>query len=161
MSGYAVEQENRTQVSVVAIALGMSLAVLACTWLFAGEMKGLLYGIVPENICNSIMLLVYGTAFALLMAWLKAHWWQEKPSREPIRTIAATVVSKEVKSGTGGAGRSKGGCSYVVKFLSEDGQTLELSAYEVEFGGLREGEQGNLTDKGRYFIDFKKTGRGD
>jgi len=161
VAGYAEEKEDRAQSRVVVVALGISVTVLACTWLFAGEMKGLLYGIVPESICNNIMLLVYGTAFALLTAWLKAHWWQEKPSREPIRTVTAAVVSKEVKSGTGGAGRSKGGCSYVINFQTEDGEILELYAYEVEFGGLREGEQGNLTYKGRYFIDFKKTGRED
>ena len=46
------------------------------------------------------------------------------------------------------------GYSFVINFLAEDGQTLELYAYEVEFGGLKEGMNGILTYKGRYFVAF-------
>ena len=46
------------------------------------------------------------------------------------------------------------GYSFVINFLTEDGQTLELYAYEIEFGGLKEGTRGVLTYKGRYFVDY-------
>ena len=87
-------------------------------------------------------------------AFLKAYGFQEKPPREPERSVMATVVSKEVKPGTHRAGRSKGGYSYAISFLTEDGQTLELFAYEIEFGGLKEGMRGLLTYQGRYFVSF-------
>ncbi len=92
---------------------------------------------------------------SLLIAYLKAHFFQEKPSKEPVKTVTATVTSKEVKSGTYQSGRSKGGYSYTVTFTTEAGQELELFAYEIEFGGLKEGTTGELTYKGRYFIEFK------
>lgn len=91
----------------------------------------------------------------LLTAYLKAHFFQEKPTKEPEKTIRATVASKEVKPGTHRSGRSKGGYSYTITFVTEDGQTLELFAYEIEFGGLAEGTQGFLTYQGRYFVRFE------
>ena len=39
--------------------------------------------------------------------------------------------------------------------MTEEGKELELFAYEIEFGGLKEGVKGELTYKGRYFVDFK------
>lgn len=84
----------------------------------------------------------------------KVRWALEKPSNEPEKSIIATVVSKEVKTGIHETGRSTMGYSFVINFLAEDGQTLELYAYEVEFGGLKEGMNGILTYKGRYFVTF-------
>ena len=81
--------------------------------------------------------------------------FKEKKTKEPERTIGATVVSKEVKRGTYQSGRSNGGYSYVIKFITEEGQELELFAYEIEFGGLKEGTKGKLTYKGPYFVDFE------
>ena len=68
----------------------------------------------------------------------------------------ATVISKEIKAGTHGAGRSKGGFSYTVSFLAESGETLELFAYELEFGSLKEGVRGLLSYQGRYFVRFQE-----
>jgi len=93
-------------------------------------------------------------AVGLLMVFLRAHWFQEKPSQEPEKTVMATVVSKEIKSGTYQSGRSKGGYSYVIHFLTNDGQTLELFTHEIEFGGIKEDTKGQLTYQGRYFVDF-------
>ena len=81
--------------------------------------------------------------------------FKEKKAKEPEQTIMATVISKEIKSGTHGSGRSKGGFSYTITFMTEDGQELELFAYEIEFGALKEGMKGQLTYKGRYFLAFK------
>lgn len=152
---YIAAEEKRRHSTWLYVVLGMSIALLVCTKLFTGETKGLLYGIVPEQICDGIMFSVYGLTAALLATYAKAHWWQEKPSKEPEKTIRATAISKEVKPGTYRSGRSKGGYSYTITFSTEDGQELELFAYEIEFGGIKEGTTGMLTYKGRYFVDFK------
>lgn len=104
---------------------------------------------------NDILNVLVIVVVALLISFLKAYWFQEKKTKEPEKTVMATVVSKEVKSGTHQSGRSKGGCSYAVNFLTKDGQSLELFAYEIEFGGLKEGMSGLLTYRGRYFVDFQ------
>ena len=91
----------------------------------------------------------------LLISYLRAYFFQEKPAKEPQKTVNATVTSKEVKSGIHRSGRSKGGYSYTITFLTVDNQRLELFAYELEFGKLKEGMTGMLTYKGRYFVDFK------
>ena len=97
-----------------------------------------------------------GICFLLLLHNLSVRLWGEKKSKEPEKTIVATVVSKEVKRGTQGTGRSKGGYSYAVTFLTEDGTKLELYAYELEFGGLKEAAKGTLTYRGRYFVCFEE-----
>ena len=88
--------------------------------------------------------------------WLKNRLWGEKPSKEPEQTVVASVISKEVRPGTHRSGRSNGGYSYVVYFATEEGKTLELYAYEVEFGALKEGTQGKLTYRDRYFVSFEE-----
>lgn len=153
---YTATQEQRAYTRLAAAALGLVAAVAVATVLLIGPTQGLLYGIVPEQLCRDLLLLVYGTAAAAAVAFLKAWGFQETPSREPQRTVAATVVSKAVKPGTHGAGRSKGGFSYTVCFRTAAGETLELYAYEVEFGGLKEGRTGQLTHQGRYFIRFEE-----
>lgn len=89
-----------------------------------------------------------------LIHFLNVRLWGEKPSKEPEKTVTATVIAKEVKAGTQGSGRSKGGYAYAVSFQTEDGNTLELYAQEIEFGGLKEGMRGTLTYRGRYFVSF-------
>ena len=151
---YATEGEKRTQSKVVYTALGISITQFFCTVLFSSEATGLLCGIVPNDICYHIMAVVYGLVFFLLLFYLRVLPFQEKPSWEPDISVGATVVSKEVRSGTHRSGRSQMGYSFVVTFLTEDGQTLELYAYEIEFGSLKEGMNGILTYKGRYFVHF-------
>ena len=157
---YATEKERRERSQVGHIALGITILILVCTILFAGETRGVLYGIVPVPICNGILLCVYGGAVALLVSYLKAILWQEKPETQPEQAVQATVVSKEVRPGTQGAGRSKGGYSYVIHFATEKGQPLELYAYEIEFGGLKEGMSGVLTFRGKYFVSFAECTQG-
>ena len=156
ITAYAIKEEKRTQSKAAYIALGTAIAVLICSKLFSGETTGLLYGIVPENICRGILLLVYGITIALAISYLKAHWFLEKPSSGPEQSVIATVISKEVTAGTHQTGRSKGGFSYVIRFLTKDGQPLDLYAYEVEFGSLKEGMCGLLTFQGRYFVRFQE-----
>jgi len=158
VAAYATEKEKDTQTKIVYTALGVSVTLIVCTILFANEQAGLLYGIIPTGICDFILSFVYFSAAALLVAYLRVRWWMEKPTREPKRSVAATVVSKEVKKGTQRSGRSQGGYSFVVHFLTEEGQTLEIYAYDVEFGGLKEGMKGILTYQGRYFVDFTSVG---
>ena len=154
VAAYATEGEKRSQSKVVYTALGVCAALFVSTILFSGETTGLLYGIVPEEICDFLLILVYGVAACLLIFYLRVRWFWEKPSREAEKSVAAAIVSKEVKQGTNRSGRSMMGYSFVVTFQTEDGQTLELYAYEVEFGGLKEGMKGILTYQGRYFVDF-------
>lgn len=100
-------------------------------------------------------------AILLLLAgigcYVRVRLFKEKPAKEPEKTVMATVVSKEVKRGTQRSGRSNGGYSYAIRFLTEHGEALELYAYEVEFGALKEGSRGLLTYKGRYFVCFDET----
>ena len=128
--------------------------MFVCTILFIGDFTGFLYGIVPEEMCNSILVLVYGAAAAFFVSYLKVRLFREKLSKESERTVVATVVSKEIKQGTHESGRSVMGYSFVIKFLTEDRQPLELYAHEVEYGGLKEGMTGTLTYQDRYFVSF-------
>ena len=153
---YATEKEKGTHSKVATAALMILIALYACTVLFGDDTPGLLYGIVPEDICDFIFMLVYLSTAGLVTAYLKIRWALEKPSREVEKSVVATVVSKEVKSGTHETGRSVMGYSFVVNFLTADGQTLELYAYEIEFGSLKEGMNGILTYKGRYFVGFSE-----
>ena len=95
-------------------------------------------------------------AIAVVLYCLRVRLWGEKKSKEPEKTVVATVISKTVKQGTQQTGRSNGGYSYAVNFLAEDGEQLELYAYEVEFGSLKEGMRGLLTYQGRYFVRFEE-----
>lgn len=156
VAAYATEQEKDAQSRVVYVALGLAIALFVSTLLFAGEWTGLVYGIVPEEICNVILIFVYGVAVCSLVFYLRVRWFWEKPAKEPEKSVMATVVSKEVKSGTNQSGRSMMGYSFVVNFRTEDGELLELYAYEVEFGGLKEGMRGILTHRGRYFVSFSE-----
>ena len=94
--------------------------------------------------------------FLLLIYYLRVRLWGEKRSNEPEKTVTATVVSKEIKRGTQRTGRSNGGYSYAVNFLTETGESLELYAYELEFGSLQEGTKGRLAYQGRYFVSFEE-----
>lgn len=156
VADYATEKESRKQSKVVYIALGICILLLVATALFAGETKGLLYGIVPERLCGMILSFVYVSAFGLVVFYMRVRWFLEKPTDEPERTVAATVVSKEVRSGTNQSGRSMMGYSFAITFRTEAGELLELYAYEVEYGGLREGMQGTLTYRGPYFTAFRE-----
>ena len=157
VAAYATEGEKRAQSKVVYVALGVCVALLICTFLFSGGFTGVLYGVVPAVICDHILSLVYGVALCLLIFYLRVRMWKEKITYEPEKRVAAAVVSKELKAGTRESGRSVMGYSFAVTFLTEDGQTLELYAHEIEFGGLREGMKGILTYQGRYFTGFQET----
>lgn len=151
---YAEEKEKGTQSKVATAALIMLIMLYASIVLFGNGTPGLLYGIIPEEICNFIFMLVFLSASGLVTCYLKISWSLEKPSKEVERSVVATVLSKEVKSGTNETGRSTMGYSFAITFLTEDGQNLELYAYEVEYGGLKEGMKGVLTYQGRYFVNF-------
>lgn len=153
---YATAKEKGTRSKMAAAALMALLALFASTVLFGDDTPGLLYGIIPEEICHFIVTLVYVCVACLVISYLKVRWTLAKPSPEPVRSIAATVVSKEVRSGTQESGRSVMGYSFVVTFLTADHQSLELYAYEIEYGSLKEGRQGLLTYRGRYFVSFEE-----
>lgn len=91
----------------------------------------------------------------LLVYWLRTKPFREKKTREPEKTARAFLLERRVESGTNHSGRSSGmGYSYVLTFRTEDGKQLELYAYDVEYGALREGMEGILTWKGPYFVSF-------
>lgn len=152
---YATEKEKLVHAKTLYTVLGVSVALFVSTFLFAGNLTGVLYGIVPEEVCDLILVAVYGLSLALFVAWVRAGWAQETPTAEPERTVTATVVGKELVEGTHGAGRSSLGYSFVVRFATEDDQVLEVFAYEDEYIRLKEGAKGQLTYKGRYFVDFE------
>ena len=108
-----------------------------------------------EGISNDVSLKGIIPRAMLFIFYMYAHAFQEKPTNEPVWDVPASVVSKEVISGTHSSGRSQMGYSFLLRFQTDDGQILELYAYEEEFGGLREGMTGILTYQGRYFVDFK------
>ena len=151
---YANEGHKKSQARVLATALVVCITLIVCTLLFL-PFPGLLYGVLLKDHCDYLIILPYGLAIMLFIFYMYAHAFQEKPSNEPVRTLQASVLSKKVISGTHHSGRSQMGYSFVVTFRTEDGQTLELFAYEEEFGGLKEGMAGVLTYQGRYFKDFE------
>lgn len=91
---------------------------------------------------------------AFLIFWFRAFPFTEKKCKEPEQTAHALLVSRRVRSGNPHrSGRSSGmGYTYLVTFQLDDGSQLELYAYDVEYGALREGMEGTLTWKGRYFV---------
>lgn len=151
---YASEGEKQNQSTVLYTALGVSITLCICTLLFSSEATGLLNGVIPDRICYYIMAVVYGLAFFLFLFYVRVRPFCEKPSLEPKNAVKATVISKEVRRGTNHSGRSTMGYSFVITFKTTDGQTLEVYAYEIEFGGLKEGTVGILTYQGRYFVSF-------
>ena len=153
---YAADGEQQSRFLWESAGLGMTIVLLLCTVLFSTEATGLLCGIIPEDVCYYIMAVVYGLVFFLLICCLRVLPFREKPAREPKQAVMATVISREVRPGIHGSGRSQGGYSFVVHFQTEDGQNLELYTYDIEYGGLREGSAGILTYQGRYFVSFRK-----
>lgn len=91
-----------------------------------------------------------------LVCWLRVFPFTEKKTREPERTADAVVTARTIKSGANRSGRSVMGYSYLVSFRLTDGKELELYAHDVEYGALREGMEGRLTWKGRYFVSFEQ-----
>lgn len=153
---YAAAQEQDGRSRVVYTALGVCVALILCTLLFIPR-PGLLYGIISEEACHLITVVAYGLAVFLLIAYLRVLPFLEKPEREPVRTVRATVTAREIRSGTGSSGRSQLGYSFLVFFRTGDGRELELYAYDYEYGGLVEGMEGDLTYRGRYFVGFERT----
>lgn len=98
-------------------------------------------------------------AICILFFWLRTFPFREKKTKETERTAKAEVISRRVQSGNPHrSGRSTQGYTFLVTFRLEDGTELELYTYDVEYGALREGMEGQLTWKGLYFIRFS-TGR--
>ena len=151
---YANEEHRKSQARVLRISLGICITLMACTLLFLPG-PGLLHKYMDDDLCRYLVVVPYGLAFFLMIFYLYAHAFQEKPSLEPVKAVQAAVVSKEITSGTNHTGRSHMGYSCVVRFQTEDGQLLELYTYEEEYGGLKEGMEGMLTYQGRYFVDFQ------
>ena len=90
----------------------------------------------------------------LLLFYIRVRPFREKPSWESKQAIVATVISKEIRAGTNSTGRSTMGYSFVINFETANGHALELYAYELEYGSLKEGMMGVLTYQGRYFVSF-------
>ena len=151
---YASEGHRKAQARTLGVALGISIALILCTLLFLPR-PGFLYGILDESLCTELIFVLYMLALMLLIFYLRVLPFREKTSNAPERAVKATVISKEITSGTQRSGRSQLGYSFVVRFQTEDGQRLELYTYEEEYGGLKEGMKGNLTYQGRYFKDFQ------
>lgn len=106
---------------------------------------------------KTIVYAILITAAAFLIFWLKVFPFTEKKTKDPERTAHAIVKARRVQSGNPHrSGRSHMGYTYLVAFQLDDGTELELYAYEIEYGSLREGMTGMLTWKGRYFVSFRE-----
>ena len=156
VAAYATEGEKRKQSRVVHVALVVCLVLIVCTLLFFPR-PGFLYGILDEGLCQELVFVLYLLALMLLIFYVRVWCFQEKPTNEPERSVRATVKSREIVSGTGRSGRSQMGMSFVITFRTEEGESLELYAYEEEYGALREGMAGTLTYRGRYFVSFENS----
>ena len=154
VAAYTAQKEKRNKSSTVMFALGMTAMSILVVMVFGLERNETLADFVQACTILLGLCAMVGGPIAVIYVWLSA--FQEEPTSEPERMVYATVVSKEVQEGTNRSGRSMMGYSFVVNFRTEDGQMLELYAYEVEFGGLKEGMSGILTYKGRYFVDFQE-----
>lgn len=150
---YAAEEHRKVHTRVLITALVVCVVLIICTLLFMPS-PGLLYVPMLKDTCDYLIVVVYGLAIMLFIFYMYAHAFQEKPCYEPVKSVQATVISKEIVSGTQRSGRSQMGYSFVITFRTEEGETMELFAYEEEFGGLKEGASGTLTYQGRYFVDF-------
>lgn len=151
---YANEEHRKSQAKVLTFALGICIGLILCTLLFIPRV-GFLYGIIDETLCSNLLFVLYFLALMLVIFYLRVVPFREKPSYEPEKSVQATVFSKEIVSGTQRSGRSQMGYSFIVTFRTQDGQMLELYAYEEEFGGLKEGMEGMLTYQGRYFVNLQ------
>ena len=146
VAAYASQGEKQTYSKTMKIVIGVCIVVLVYVilYVFLSTMRT---DLLP------LVFVIGGGCALIFYLWVRA--FREEPSTEPERTVLATVVSKEIRSGTNQSGRSMMGYSFVVNFRTEDGKMLELYAYEIEFGGLKEGMQGQLTYQGRYFVSFQ------
>lgn len=68
---YAAEEKKKMKNTILDILCGSVILLVVCTVLFQRQTKGLLYGIVPENICAVIMFIADGLALvAVMVAYL-------------------------------------------------------------------------------------------
>jgi len=151
---YAADEHRKAKIRVLTGALAACVALIVCTLLFMPR-AGFLCGIVDQGTCGELLFMLYLLALMLLIFYLRVIPFREKPCYEPEKAVQATVLSKEIVSGTQHSGRSQMGYSFRITFRTAQGQDLDLYAYEEEFGGLKEGMSGTLTYQGRYFVDFK------
>ena len=147
VAAYACEGEKQTYSKTMKIVISVCITVLVYVilYVFLSTMRT---DLLP------LVFVIGGGCALIFYLWVRV--FSEKPSSEPERSVAATVVSKEVRQGTNQSGRSMMGYSFVVNFRTEDGQLLELFTYEIEFGGLKEGMQGSLTYQDPYFVSFQE-----
>ena len=153
VASYATAKDREKRIKAISFVVGMSVMALLTIVLFVLEGRGELSDAAP-GLGVLFFFAAIGGGFSVLCVWVSA--FQEAPSYEPERTVTATVASKEVVDGTNKSGRSVMGYSFVVNFRTEDGEYLEIYAYDVEWGGLKEGMTGKLTHQGRYFVDFEE-----
>ena len=66
---YAEEEKKRIKNKLTNMVAVATIVMLSCAVLFAKETKGLLNGIVPEQICAAIMVTVIGVAAVLIMVY--------------------------------------------------------------------------------------------
>lgn len=64
---YASKEKKLREKLLLLILIGFEMLMLVCMILFGEESKGILYGIVPENICKCILYSVTGLACMVLI----------------------------------------------------------------------------------------------
>lgn len=90
-----------------------------------------------------------------LLFRLRTRPFRAKHAGASQRTARAELISRRVEAGTRRSGRAPGtGRSFLLTFRTEDGETVELLAYDFEYGALREGMAGALTWSGKYYVNL-------
>lgn len=100
--------------------------------------------------------------FAVIAIWpmyklIKAEYCRTKNNRAPEILVRAEVIGKSSTSDN--AQYSNWYLSdrvFFATFLLEDGQTVELSMSDRKWGGLREGDVGQLLYQGVKMLEFNK-----
>ena len=123
-----------------------------------------------ENGGNPLMtILIAVFAIALAGAIGRGIWVWIRNNRSPVQTVAARVVSKRMKvTGYGSRvmpghvsamhmnGTSSMHTRYFATFEMENGERVELSVNDAEYGMLAESDSGRLSFQGNRYLGFER-----
>ena len=108
-------------------------------------------------------------AIALAAAIGRGIWVWIRNNRSPVQTVAARVASKRMKVSGYGSHVMPGHVSamhmnavssthtrYFATFEMENGERVELSVNEAEYGMLAESDSGRLSFQGTRYLGFER-----
>ncbi len=89
----------------------------------------------------------------LFLFWLPQGF--QRDSQAPLQDAWAILKARGIRKGK----RSRKGFPYLLTFVTDSGETLELYAREQAYNALQEGMEGKLVWQGRYFMGFAPRGK--